>query len=180
LLQTLTPDSAPQAQRQVTAILRQRHRLAEGAENDFRIRSQEEFREKQEAILSVLSVLLLSIAAVSLVVGGIGVMNIMLVSVTERTREIGIRMAIGARTTDIMVQFLIEAVVLCLIGGAAGALLAALAIHGIASTLEWKMGLSAEALSVALFTSTAIGVGFGFLPARRAAMLDPIHALGRE
>jgi putative ABC transport system permease protein len=180
LLQTVSPDSAPQAERQITSILRQRHHLAEGAENDFRIRSQEEFREKQEAILSVLSVLLLSIAAVSLVVGGIGVMNIMLVSVTERTREIGIRMAIGARTTDIMVQFLIEAVVLCLIGGAAGAILAALAIRGIANALEWKMGLSVDALSVALLTSTAIGVGFGFLPARRAARLDPIHALGRE
>jgi putative ABC transport system permease protein len=180
LLQTTTPEAAPQAERQVTAILRQRHRLAEDAENDFRIRSQEEFREKQESILRVLSVLLLSIAAVSLVVGGIGVMNIMLVSVTERTREIGIRMAIGARETDILVQFLIEAVVLCLIGGLGGAALAALAIHGIASALNWNMGISGEALTVALLTSTAIGVGFGFLPARRAARLDPIHALGRE
>ncbi len=171
----------PQAERQATAILRQRHRLAEGAENDFRIRSQEEFRQSAGSDPRTCSrCSCSSIAAVSLVVGGIGVMNIMLVSVTERTREIGIRMAIGARETDILVQFLVEAIVLWLFGGAAGAALGALAIHGIAGALDWKMGLSMEALGVALGTSTAIGVAFGFLPARRAARLDPIHALGRE
>ncbi|MEB2311351.1 MAG: ABC transporter permease [Sorangiineae bacterium] len=166
--------------REVTAILRQRHHLAEGAENDFQLHSQEDFRVMQETILGVLQALLFGVAAISLLVGGIGVMNIMLVSVTERTREIGIRMAIGAREGDIMLQFLVEAVVLCVAGGAAGALVAALAVAGVAHALDWEMGLSLRALAVALATSTAVGVGFGFLPARRAARLDPIQALGRE
>ena len=147
---------------------------------DFRIFNMGAMLEQRVEQERTMTIMLASIAAISLLVGGIGVMNIMLVSVTERTREIGIRMAIGARETDILVQFLIEAVVLCLIGGLGGAALAALAIHGIASALNWNMGISGEALTVALLTSTAIGVGFGFLPARRAARLDPIHALGRE
>jgi putative ABC transport system permease protein len=164
----------------VTAILRQRHGLSEGMENDFRVRSQEEFRRTQEQILDVLSALLLAIAAVSLVAGGIGVMNIMLVSVAERTHEIGIRMAIGAREKDILLQFLVEAVVLCLAGGGAGALLAAFAVNALGSALGWTMNVSAEALLVALATSSLLGVAFGFLPARRAARLDPIQALRRE
>lgn len=162
------------------AILRQQHKLAENAENDFRVRSQEEFRQMQQAIFGVLQMLLLSVAAVSLLVGGIGVMNIMLVSVAERTREIGIRMAIGAREVDILVQFLVEAIVLSLLGGAAGALLAALAVGALASALDWPMGVSPQALGVALGVSTAVGVVFGFIPARRAAQLDPIQALRRE
>jgi putative ABC transport system permease protein len=124
--------------------------------------------------------LLLSIALVSLVVGGIGVMNIMLVSVTERTREIGIRLAIGAREIDILFQFLVEAVVLSLLGGAAGALLAVVAVRGIAKALGWDMGVSTDALMVALGVSTTIGVSFGFFPARRAARMDPMQALRRE
>jgi putative ABC transport system permease protein len=180
LLQGVSPDSADEVERQATAILRQRHGLTEMAENDFRVRSQEDFRRRQEGILSTLRTLLLSIALVSLVVGGIGVMNIMLVSVTERTREIGIRLAIGAREIDILVQFLVEAVVLSLIGGALGTLLAVLAVNGIASALEWDMGVSLGALVVALGTSMGIGITFGFFPARRAARLDPIQALRRE
>ncbi|MFO0566566.1 MAG: ABC transporter permease [Polyangiaceae bacterium] len=180
LLQGKTPDSAGEVERQAGAILRQRHGLTEGAENDFRIRSQEDFRRRQEGILSTLRTLLLSIALVSLVVGGIGVMNIMLVSVTERTREIGIRMAIGAREVDILFQFLVEAVVLSLLGGALGTALAILAVRGISGALGWQMGVSPEALLVALGTSTTIGIAFGFFPARRAARLDPIHALRRE
>jgi putative ABC transport system permease protein len=180
LLQGTSPDVAAEVERQTTAILRQRHRLNEGAEDDFRIRSQEEFRRTQDAILGVLRMLLVSIAAVSLVVGGIGVMNIMLVSVTERTREIGIRMAIGARENDILVQFLVEAVVLSVLGGAAGAALAVFAVGAIAHALEWQMGVSATALGVALATSMGVGIAFGFVPARRAARMDPIHALHRE
>jgi len=180
LLQGVSPESARDVERQSAAILRQRHGLREDMENDFRVRSQEDFRKRQEGILGTLRMLLLSIALVSLVVGGVGVMNIMLVSVTERTREIGIRMAIGAREIDIMVQFLVESVVLALLGGAAGALLAVLAVGAIARALEWEMGVSVEALSVALATSMGIGVVFGFFPARRAARMDPIHALRRE
>ncbi len=180
LLQGTSPDVAAEVERQATEILRQRHHLSEGVENDFRIRSQEEFRRTQDAILGVLRMLLVSIAAVSLVVGGIGVMNIMLVSVTERTREIGIRLAIGARELDILIQFLVEAVVLSLFGGAAGALLAVLAVGGIARALDWHMGVSTDALGAALVTSMGVGILFGFFPARRAAMLDPIHALHRE
>ena len=160
--------------------MRQRHGLTEGAENDFRIRSQEDFRRRQEGILGTLRTLLLSVALVSLIVGGIGVMNIMLVSVTERTREIGIRLAIGAREIDILFQFLVEAVVLSLLGGAAGALLAVVAVGAIAKALGWEMEVSTDALVVALVTSTTLGVTFGFFPARRAARLDPIVALRRE
>ena len=180
LVSATSPDTVERATQQIDAILRQRHHIDELHEPDFRIRTQAEFRAAQEQIYGVLSLLLVSVAAISLFVGGIGVMNIMLVSVTERTREIGIRMAIGAREADILLQFLVEAVVLALIGGIVGTFVGIGGIFGLSKALEWPMTLPIQALTLALGTSAAIGVVFGFLPARRAARLDPIDALRQE
>ena len=139
-----------------------------------------ELRRSLEKIFNTLTVLLSAIAGVSLLVGGVGVMNIMLVSVTERTREIGIRMAIGATADDILVQFLVEAVVLCMLGGFVGILFGIAAIRGLGVALELSMSLPIPAVIAAVSTSAIIGVLFGFLPARRAAQLDPITALRNE
>ncbi|MFO0742864.1 MAG: ABC transporter permease [Labilithrix sp.] len=180
LISASSAETTQRAVSQIDSILRQRHRIEPGREPDFWIRTQQEFQAMQGAIYGLLTVLLICIAAVSLVVGGIGVMNIMLVSVTERTREIGIRMAIGARANDIMLQFLVEAVVLALIGGLSGALAGVGLIHFLGTTLEWPMKLDPTALGVAIFTSAMTGIAFGFFPARRAAGLDPIVALRHE
>ena len=180
LMSATTPETTERAKTQAEGILRQRHRIKEGDEDDFMVRSQSEFRQMQDAIFGALSTLLIAIAAVSLVVGGIGVMNIMLVSVAERTREIGIRMAIGAREGDIMVQFLVEALVLAMIGGLVGTGIGYGAIVAFAGLLDWPMKLELGSLALAGGVSTAIGVVFGFFPARSAAKLDPVQALGRE
>jgi putative ABC transport system permease protein len=180
LTSATSAETTQRAVKQIESILRQRHRIADDREPDFWIRTQQEFQAMQGAIYSLLTVLLVCIAAVSLVVGGIGVMNIMLVSVTERTREIGIRMAIGARANDIMMQFLVEAVVLALIGGVAGALTGIGAIALLGGSLGWPMKLDPVALGVAVATSALTGIAFGFFPARRAAALDPIVALRHE
>jgi putative ABC transport system permease protein len=167
------------AKEQIEAILRQRHRLDQGRD-DFEVHSQAEMRETQQAIFGTLKALLFSVAGVSLLVGGIGVMNIMLVSVAERTREIGIRMSIGARESDILVQFLVEAVALTMIGGALGIVLGTAGSIGIGRLLSMPMTPSAGALEIAVSTSIGIGTLFGFLPAWRAAKLDPIAALRVE
>jgi putative ABC transport system permease protein len=180
LFSATSADTNERAKAQADAILRERHHITEEREPDFAIRTQAEFRASQEAIYGALSILLLSVGGVSLLVGGIGIMNIMLVSVVERTREIGIRMAVGAREKNIMMEFLIEAVLLALFGGALGALFALGVITAVARLSEWPMRLEPRALLVALATSSAIGVTFGFFPARRAARLDPIVALHRE
>jgi len=168
------------AQEQITSILRQRHRIADGKDQDFVVNTQAEFRQAQEAIAGVLSALLLAVAGVSLVVGGIGVMNIMLVSVAERTREIGIRLSIGARERDILVQFLVEAIVLSMVGGVLGIVIGSGATIGLGRALGWNATPSLASIGIAVATSAFIGVVFGFLPARHAASLDPIEALRQE
>ncbi len=180
MFQATSADTTDRAVDQIESVMRQRHRIREGARPDFMIRTQKAIQDVQQVIYVVLTLLLVSAAAISLVVGGIGIMNIMLVSVTERTREIGIRMAIGAREQDIRTQFLVEALVLSLLGGLAGASLGWLAIKGIGGALGWPMSMSPLALAVSLGVSGLIGVGFGFFPAQRASRLDPIVALRRE
>jgi putative ABC transport system permease protein len=175
------PDADMEAlRRNVAALLRQRHGLAPDDPDDFSIRDSARIAEAQQGIVSIMRILLLSIAAVSLVIGGIGVMNIMLVSVRERTREIGTRLAVGARPGDILTQFLIEALALSVAGGLFGALGSVLLLPPLEAYFGWQLELSAKALLVALLVSTALGVGFGILPARRAAELDPVEALRRE
>jgi putative ABC transport system permease protein len=181
LMASATSDrTVGRATEQIEAILRQRHGIEADREPDFAIRTQQEFLKTQEAIMGTLRALLVGIALVSLGVGGIGVMNIMLVSVTERTREIGIRMAIGAREADVRFQFLVEAVMLCLIGGFVGTLVGLGAIFGFSRALGWSMVLPPSALLMALATSFGTGIFFGFWPAERASRLDPIDALRHE
>ncbi len=168
------------AKTQIAEILRQRHHIDKGARDDFEIHTQAEMRETTSSILSLLSLFGITVAAISLLVGGVGVMNIMLVSVAERTREIGIRMSIGARERDILVQFLVEAIVLTLIGGVLGILVGSLGAVGLGRALDMPMAPSVNAILVAVTTSAIIGTLFGFLPAWRAAKLDPIAALRVE
>jgi putative ABC transport system permease protein len=164
----------------VRDLMRQRHRLAAEAEDDFTIRNLTEVLQAQEAASRVMALLLAAVAGVSLVVGGIGIMNIMLVSVTERTREIGLRMAVGARSRDILAQFLIEAVTLSLVGGAIGIAVGATASWAVATFAGWNVAMDAGAIALAVCFSAAVGVFFGFYPARRAAALLPIQALRYE
>ncbi|CAM5218031.1 multidrug ABC transporter substrate-binding protein [Bosea thiooxidans] len=165
---------------EVTALLRQRHRLTEDQEDDFIVRNLTEIANTATAAATTLSWLLAAVAAVSLLVGGIGIMNIMLVSVTERTREIGLRLAVGARQSAVLTQFLIEATTLATIGGAAGAALGIAAALTIAHVAGWPSVISIRTILIAVGVSGLIGVFFGFYPARRAARLDPIEALRRE
>ncbi len=180
LASATSEQTSRRAEQQITSILKQRHRIDGTRENDFTVNTQAEFQKAQEAIAQVLSALLLAVAAVSLLVGGIGVMNSMLVSVAERTREIGIRMSIGARERDILLQFLVEAVVLSLAGGLIGIALGFAVTLGLGRALEWPLAPSTESVVIAVLTSATIGLVFGVLPARRAAQLDPIVALRTE
>ncbi len=165
---------------EIRALIRQRHRLAEDAEDDFTVRNLTEITNTASASANTLSFLLAAVAAVSLLVGGIGIMNIMLVSVTERTREIGLRLAVGARPRDVLAQFLIEATTLASIGGAVGVALGLGIAVSIARTAGWPVLVSPESVFVAVGVSGLVGVFFGYYPARRAARLDPIEALRRE
>jgi putative ABC transport system permease protein len=168
------------AQQQITAVLRDRHRIRSGADDDFMVRNLADMADLADQNARLFTILLASIASISLLVGGIGIMNIMLVSVTERTREIGIRMAIGATEGDVQQQFLIEAVVLSLVGGAVGILSGMGASYMITQTLGWPVLVSPTAIVAAVIFSMAVGIFFGFYPARKAARLDPIEALRYE
>jgi putative ABC transport system permease protein len=172
--------SVETAQTEIEALLRQRHRIGPGQDSDFMIRSQQEIAQTADQTSRTLSTLLASAASISLLVGGIGIMNIMLVSVTERTREIGIRMAIGAKGRDVLTQFLVEAITLSIAGGALGVALGVGASRILAWKAGWPILLSPGAIALAFGFSAAIGVFFGFYPARKAARLDPIEALRYE
>jgi putative ABC transport system permease protein len=167
-------------EQQVTDLLRQRHRLQPYQENDFQVRNLSDMFAAQEAASKTMTLLLGAIASVSLLVGGIGIMNIMLVSVTERTREIGLRMAVGARSRDILGQFLIEAITLALIGGILGILFGVGCSKLVAMLANWSTLITPASIAMAFGSAAFIGIFFGYYPARKAAYLDPIEALRYE
>jgi putative ABC transport system permease protein len=186
-LSARSPERMDDAEYEIGSLLRQRHRIRATTDDDFVVHSTSEIAALMSKVTMIMALLLGSIAGVSLVVGGVGIMNIMLVSVTERTREIGIRLAVGARSRDILRQFLVEAVVLSLLGGAIGVALgigasvaATLVINTFLSSTQWPVTISGEAVAVALGFSAAVGVFFGYYPARKASRLDPIESLRYE
>jgi putative ABC transport system permease protein len=168
------------AQQQIISLLRQRHNIRPGRDDDFTVRNQQEIAEAATATSRIMTLLLGAIAGVSLVVGGIGIMNIMLVSVTERTREIGVRMAVGAHGRDILTQFLIEAVTLSSVGGVIGIICGVGASKILSAYAHWPTLISLSSIAIAFLFSAAVGIFFGFYPARKAAALDPIEALRYE
>jgi putative ABC transport system permease protein len=175
-----SPDRVQEAEDQIDGLLRQRHRIARGADPDFNMRSQEEIAQTSQAQMGILKTLLLSIAAVSLFIGGIGIMNIMLVSVTERTREIGIRMAIGAKGRHVMLQFLFEAVTLSIVGGLIGVLGGVGVSMLVRRLLNWPIVVSSASIILSFGVAGTVGIIFGFFPALKASHLDPIEALRYE
>jgi putative ABC transport system permease protein len=177
---TATTDDMPLAEEEIRVLLRESHRLAELDEDDFSIDNQNDIAAAANSVTRVMTLLLAAIASISLLVGGIGIMNIMLVSVTERTREIGIRMAIGARSADILIQFLVESVVISLIGGMIGVALGLLGAGLISSFTELRASTPLSAVLLAVGVSVAIGIFFGYYPAKQAANLKPIEALRHE
>ena len=180
LVAAQSADEIPDAIRQISAVLRERHHIRPGEPDDFSIRDMTEMSNTLSSTTTLMTNLLLCVAMISLVVGGVGIMNIMLVSVTERTREIGLRMAVGARSRDIMRQFLVEAVVLCLVGGALGILLGHGGSHLVRLFLHWPVETSLTAIIAAVLVSAAVGIVFGFYPAWKASLMDPIEALRYE
>jgi putative ABC transport system permease protein len=180
MVSAVSREASYAAQQQIESLLRDRHRIRAGMDDDFFVRNLADIADLADQSGRIMTILLASIASVSLIVGGIGIMNIMLVSVTERTREIGIRMAIGATEADVQRQFLSEAVVLSLIGGAVGILSGMLASYVITYSLGWAILISPAAILVAALFSMAVGIFFGYYPARKAARLDPIEALRYE
>jgi putative ABC transport system permease protein len=180
MVSAYSPDDAVRAQTQLTNLMRERHHIGPDQDDDFSLRSLAEMASAQQEGTKTLTTLLASIAAVSLLVGGIGIMNIMLVSVTERTREIGLRMAIGAKPSNILLQFLVESLVLSVAGGVVGVSLGLLAASSLASRFDWPLLVRPDIIVIAVAFSAAVGVVFGLYPARKASLLDPIDALRYE
>ena len=169
-----------ETEERVTALLRKRHRIAPNKDDDFRVRNMAEFMNARADSSKAMSLLLMAVASISLVVGGIGIMNIMLVSVTERTREIGLRMAVGATGGNIMSQFLLESIVLSLIGGILGVFLGVGGSFAMSAYSQWKAIIDTQSILLAFSFSAAVGIFFGFYPAHKASLLDPIEALRHE
>jgi len=180
LCSAVSQDSVKLAGQEAAAILRDRHHLRPEEADDFNVRNPEDIIQAQMESSKTLTVLLIAIASISLIVGGIGIMNVMLVSVTERTREIGVRVAVGATENAIQLQFLGESIMLSLVGGFAGVLFGVLGSYVVGQTLKWPMETSMQAIVVAALFSIAVGVFFGYYPARKASLLDPIEALRYE
>ena len=180
MVQAVNPQAIDQAIQEMDALLRERHRILPGLDDDFSVRNLTEVFAAQESSAQVMAVLLGAIASVSLIVGGIGIMNIMLVSVTERTREIGLRLAVGAKRRDILAQFLVEAVTLSLLGGIIGILVGVATSFSISYFAQWSTDIGVLAVAVSFLFSALVGVFFGYYPARTAAFLNPIEALRYE
>jgi putative ABC transport system permease protein len=180
LAQAASAEQVQDAMYDATQLLRTRHRIREDQEDDFTVRDLASIAEAAQGIATALTLLLGAIGSISLLVGGIGIMNIMLVSVTERTREIGIRMALGAKRRDVLLQFLTEAIVICVCGGAIGVLFAYLGALAVTKFSPMEVGISATGIAIAFSFSALIGIFFGFYPARRAAKLKPVEALRYE
>ncbi|MFT4604684.1 MAG: putative ABC transport system permease protein [Rhodothermales bacterium] len=180
LASTSSPGDIPAAQEEMKAIMRESHSLAAWEADDFEIKNQSELTEAAAGTTEVMTLLLAAIAGISLLVGGIGIMNIMLVSVTERTREIGIRMAIGARGRDVLTQFLIESIVMSILGGAVGVGLGFAGASVLGNVMGWQTLVNTDTVMIAIVFSAAVGIFFGFYPARKAAALNPIEALRYE
>jgi putative ABC transport system permease protein len=180
LCSAVSVDAIKLAGRQAAELLRERHRIRPGEDDDFNIRNPEDQIQAQLDASNTFKMFLICVGSVALIVGGIGIMNVMLVSVTERTREIGIRMAVGATEIEVQLQFLGEAVLLSLAGGAIGVLVGVVGAIGLGHTLQWPMSVSPQAILIAAIFSIVVGIFFGFYPARKAALLDPIEALRFE
>jgi putative ABC transport system permease protein len=180
MVSATSPDDTGRAQDQITDLLRDRHKIAPGDDDDFAVRNLAEFAKAQAASTETITTMLAAIAAVSLLVGGIGIMNIMLVSVVERTREIGVRMAVGARPFDVLLQFLAEALILSALGGAIGLALGWLGAQQMSKQFGWTTVFPSETAAMAVAVSCGIGIAFGLYPALKASQLDPIAALRYE